>query len=35
MSEPEKIEQKLKEGSEKARKIASSVLLRVKNKLGI
>ena len=35
MSKPEKIEQKLKEGSEKARKIASSVLLRVKNKLGI
>ena len=35
MSEPEKIEKKLKEGSEKARKIASSVLLRVKNKLGI
>ena len=35
MSEPEKIEQKLKEGSENARKIASSVLLRVKNKLGI
>ena len=35
MSEPDKIEQKLKEGSEKARKIASSVLLRVKNKLGI
>jgi len=35
MSEPKKIEQKLKEGSEKARKIASSVLLRVKNKLGI
>ena len=35
MSEPAKIEQKLKEGSEKARKIASSVLLRVKNKLGI
>ncbi len=35
ISEPKKIEQKLKEGSEKARKIASSVLLRVKNKLGI
>ena len=35
MSGPEKIEQKLKEGSEKARNIASSVLLRVKNKLGI
>ena len=35
MNQPEKIEQKLKEGSEKARKIASSVLLRVKNKLGI
>ena len=35
MNQPEKIEQKLKEGSENARKIASSVLLRVKNKLGI
>jgi len=35
MNNPEKIEQKLKEGSEKAKKIASSVLQRVKKKLGI
>tara|TARA_B100000579_G_C22830788_1_gene855825 strand:+ start:1298 stop:2266 length:969 start_codon:yes stop_codon:yes gene_type:complete len=35
MNNPEKIEKKLKEGSEKAKKIASSVLQRVKKKLGI
>ena len=35
MSNPETIEKKLKEGSEKAKKIASSVLQRVKKKLGI
>ena len=35
MNAPEKIEIKLKEGSEKAQNIASSVLLRVKKKLGI
>ncbi len=35
ISNPEKIEKKLKEGSEKAKKIASSVLQRVKKKLGI
>jgi len=34
MNNPEKIEKKLKEGSEKAKKIASSVLQRVKKKLG-
>ena len=35
MRNTEEIELKLKEGSEKAKKIASSVLQRVKNKLGI
>ena len=35
ISDTEKIEVKLKEGSEKAKKIASSVLQRVKNKLGL
>ncbi len=35
MENTEEIELKLKEGSEKAKKIASSVLQRVKNKLGI
>ena len=35
MNDTEKIEFKLKEGSEKAKKIASSVLQRVKSKLGI
>ena len=35
MSNPETIENKLKEGSEKAKKIASSVLQRVKKNLGI
>ena len=35
MNDTEKIEFKLKEGAEKAKKIASSVLQRVKSKLGI
>jgi tryptophanyl-tRNA synthetase len=35
MQDPTQIEKKLIEGSEKAKKIASSVLQRVKGKLGI
>ena len=34
MNNPDLIEKRLKEGAEKARKTASSVLARVKSKLG-
>ena len=35
MRNPQKIEDELQKGSEKAKKIANSVLEKVKNKLGL